>query len=378
MLLGDGAGGFGAQTTFPAGASPFSVAVGDFNGDSDLDLVTANQVSACSNNVSVLLGDGAGGFGTQTTFGAGSTPFSVAVGDFNGDGKRDLVTANITSNNVSVLLNTTKQCSDGLDNDSDGKVDFPDDQGCSSADDDSEAPDPPQCSDRLDNDSDGQTNFPDDQGCSSAQDDSEAPAAPQCSDGLDNDSDGKRTSPTTRAARVHQTTRSPRTPRLRRPTSSALTARTTTATARSTGPTGLLGSNDDSEAGSGTSPAPQCTIRGTSGNDIIRGTSGDDVICAGDGNDIVYGGGGDDIIHGEGGNDILRGEGGNDLSPPRLFPRRRWQRPGDRRGGNDRRLPEARAATSSRARMAPTRSTPAMTFEATTWQTAGRGGLLRD
>jgi len=68
-------------------------------------------------------------------------------------------------------------CSNRLDDDSDGRIDFPDDQGCKSATDDSEAPDAPRCSDRLDNDSDGRINFPRDPGCNSPTDDSEAPDA---------------------------------------------------------------------------------------------------------------------------------------------------------------------------------------------------------
>lgn len=87
------------------------------------------------------------------------------------------------------------QCSDGTDNDNDTTTDFPADQGCESAVDETESPDAPQCSDRLDNDGDGLTNYPDDPGCSSATDDSEspdpAPPAAQCADGLDNDGDGK-------------------------------------------------------------------------------------------------------------------------------------------------------------------------------------------
>ena len=47
-----------------------------------LDLAVANFVS---NNVSILLGNGTGSFGTATNFAVGSGPFSVAVGDFNGD-----------------------------------------------------------------------------------------------------------------------------------------------------------------------------------------------------------------------------------------------------------------------------------------------------
>jgi predicted nucleotidyltransferase len=78
-----------------------SVAVGDFNGDSDPDLAVANEVS---DNVSVLLGDGSGGFGAASNFGVGDGPRSVAVGDFNGDSDPDLAVANFDSDNVSVLL----------------------------------------------------------------------------------------------------------------------------------------------------------------------------------------------------------------------------------------------------------------------------------
>ena len=67
-----------------------------------LQIVTANYYS---NNVGVLLGDGAGNF-TTTTVGlpGGAQPASAALGDVNGDGKTDIVTANFGSNNVSLLL----------------------------------------------------------------------------------------------------------------------------------------------------------------------------------------------------------------------------------------------------------------------------------
>jgi FG-GAP-like repeat/Bacterial Ig domain/FG-GAP repeat len=101
ILLGDGAGNFGSPADFPAGSLPYSVAVADFNGDGKQDVAVANEGS---NNVSILLGDGAGNFGGPTNFGAGTGPSSVVVGDFNGDGKQDLAIANLSSNNVSVLL----------------------------------------------------------------------------------------------------------------------------------------------------------------------------------------------------------------------------------------------------------------------------------
>src|SRR5215813_6425438 len=105
ILLGTGTGSFGPKTDFDTGTSPLSVAVGDFNRDGNLDLAVANFES--NNTVSILLGMGTGSFGAKTDFGTGSSPYSVAVGDFNGDGKLDLAVANYYSATVSILLNTS-------------------------------------------------------------------------------------------------------------------------------------------------------------------------------------------------------------------------------------------------------------------------------
>lgn len=89
------------------------------------------------------------------------------------------------------------QCSDGIDNDGDGKIDFPDDLGCTSAEDDTEDSLPaPACSDGRDNDGDGKIDFPDDPGCFSPMTDDETddcpdgPNCPQCSNGKDDDGNG--------------------------------------------------------------------------------------------------------------------------------------------------------------------------------------------
>jgi len=106
VLLGNGDGTFQAAVNYSAGSGPYSVAVGDFNGDGKPDLAVANNGGGSNSNVSVLLGNGDGSFQAAVTHPAGNALISVAVGDFNGDGNTDLVVANGTSNpgTVSVLL----------------------------------------------------------------------------------------------------------------------------------------------------------------------------------------------------------------------------------------------------------------------------------
>jgi FG-GAP-like repeat/FG-GAP repeat len=101
ILLGDGAGHFGTARSSFAGGYPQSVAVGDFNGDGRQDLAVTNTAT---DDVSILLGDGTGSFSRAPDVFPGSEPYSVAVGDFNGDGRQDLAVANDLSNNVSVAL----------------------------------------------------------------------------------------------------------------------------------------------------------------------------------------------------------------------------------------------------------------------------------
>jgi hypothetical protein len=111
---GASAPAFAPHQDFPTGDVPRSVAVGDVNGDGKPDLVTANQSGqgVSPGTVAVLLnltapGATAAAFGPPRDFATGEDPDFVAVGDVNGDGKPDLVTANASANTVSVLLSTT-------------------------------------------------------------------------------------------------------------------------------------------------------------------------------------------------------------------------------------------------------------------------------
>jgi hypothetical protein len=99
---------FAAERTFAAGFTPVSVAVGDFNGDGRPDLAVAN---ATNNTVEVLLNTTAPGatlsFAPQHTFAVAGEATKLAVADFNGDGRPDLAVANYSGHTVSVLLNST-------------------------------------------------------------------------------------------------------------------------------------------------------------------------------------------------------------------------------------------------------------------------------
>ncbi len=109
VFPGDGAGAFavGDYGSARPGNEAEDIAVGDVNGDGKLDVLTANS---STRNVSVLVGDGAGNLADASAAavfptGADGRARAVDVGDLNGDGRLDVVTANGSpADSVSVLL----------------------------------------------------------------------------------------------------------------------------------------------------------------------------------------------------------------------------------------------------------------------------------
>src|SRR4029079_5069795 len=101
VLLGKGDGSFRPNhQILSVGQTPLSVAVGDFDHNGALDLVTANS----QGSISLLLNNGDGSFRPRVDLAVGGAPRTVAVGDFNGDGLLDVVAAKQLSETVSVLL----------------------------------------------------------------------------------------------------------------------------------------------------------------------------------------------------------------------------------------------------------------------------------
>jgi hypothetical protein len=106
LILGNGNGTFQIHTDYPIPAAfyPASLATGDFNRDGHLDLVVVSSGSS-TGSVSILLGNGDGTFGTPISYNTGTLlPSSVAVGDFNGDGKLDLAVSDLIANTISIFL----------------------------------------------------------------------------------------------------------------------------------------------------------------------------------------------------------------------------------------------------------------------------------
>jgi hypothetical protein len=96
-----------SDTRIKVGTAPSAVELADFNQDGKLDAAVANSES---DNVTILLGDGTGGFKASagSPFPAGNEPNDLAIGDINNDGNLDLAFANHDTTYLTVLVGDGK------------------------------------------------------------------------------------------------------------------------------------------------------------------------------------------------------------------------------------------------------------------------------
>ena len=111
VLLGNGDGGFAQAVNYAAGANPVAIAAGDLFDDGIEDLVVADS----NGTISILLGNGDGTFQAPISLAVGGANTGVALGDFNGDGKLGIVVVDsAATNNVFVLEQTSASSSSNL------------------------------------------------------------------------------------------------------------------------------------------------------------------------------------------------------------------------------------------------------------------------
>jgi hypothetical protein len=103
-----GSGLFGSNATLTVDSYPYYVTAADVNGDGKPDVICASYGSSTlgyPGYLTVFTNNGSGTFGLYTTLAVGSYPHCVVAADVNGDGRLDLITANSSDNDLSVLFN---------------------------------------------------------------------------------------------------------------------------------------------------------------------------------------------------------------------------------------------------------------------------------
>jgi hypothetical protein len=135
VVLGDGNGGLIPQTPVATSGLPWMLAVGDLNGDHNVDVFSAGSLG---NNVGIHFGDGSGGISAVTSLTAGGFPPAIDAGDIDGDGDLELVASNSAGswtlwenagdgsfiNPRTLLSSSAGSCATLYDRDNDGDLDL--------------------------------------------------------------------------------------------------------------------------------------------------------------------------------------------------------------------------------------------------------------
>ena len=102
ILLGNGSGGFGAPTTsISLGNTSDATMLADFDGNGRLDILSVDY--GTTQAFRILIGDGLGGFSQGPSPNSPATTLAMAVGDVTGDGRADIVSANSTGQGISIF-----------------------------------------------------------------------------------------------------------------------------------------------------------------------------------------------------------------------------------------------------------------------------------
>jgi len=102
-------GTFSPHIDFGTGYNPKSVSISDLDGDLKPDIVIVNSGNGSGNTISVYRNTSISGtisFATKVDYSTGTFPFSIAIEDIDGDGKKDLAIVNYNDNTISVYKNT--------------------------------------------------------------------------------------------------------------------------------------------------------------------------------------------------------------------------------------------------------------------------------
>ncbi len=103
ISLNNGNGTFAPAYFIPTSGNPYAITIGDYNHDGIIDVVTDHYGSYGANNwIEVHLGNGHGGFLSNTVYEVGQGPYDIVSADFNRDGNLDLATGNAGAGDIGI------------------------------------------------------------------------------------------------------------------------------------------------------------------------------------------------------------------------------------------------------------------------------------